>query len=59
MEGALNHDLLKGRNDGGQDVPPAKHLLANGHEVGDRVVAIANELAWAQYAARVAVGETP
>lgn len=43
-EGAFDLELGEGRGDGGQDVSATKHGLTEGHEVGDRVEAIANEL---------------
>jgi hypothetical protein len=43
-KGALNHHLGERRDDRGLHVAATQHGLANGHEVRDRVVAIANEL---------------
>jgi hypothetical protein len=43
-EGAFDHQLGERRNDRGLHVTAAQHGLADGHEVRDRVVAIADEL---------------
>lgn len=43
-EGALDLDLVEGADDGGEHVPPAEHGGADGHEIGDVVLAIADEL---------------
>lgn len=43
-KGALDHDLVQGRHDAGHAVPPAEHVLAELHELGDRVLAVADEL---------------
>lgn len=43
-KGPLDHDLAQRFADRGQDVAAAKHGGAEGHEVGDGVVAIADEL---------------
>lgn len=43
-EGSFDLEFREGGYYGGEDVSPAKHLLADGHEVGDCVVAIADEL---------------
>ena len=43
-EGSFDLEFGQCREDGGKDVAPAQHLFANGHEVGDSVFAIADEL---------------
>jgi hypothetical protein len=43
-KGALDHHLGQRRDDRRLDVAATKHGLANGHEVRDRMVPIANEL---------------
>jgi len=43
-ESALDHQLSKRRDDRWKNVTSAKHGLANGHEVGDGMIAIADEL---------------
>ncbi len=43
-EGTLDLELGKGGGDSGEDVTPAKHGLADGHEIRDGVVAITDEL---------------
>jgi hypothetical protein len=43
-EGALDHQLVEACDDGGLDMAATEHGLANGHEIGDGVVAIADKL---------------
>lgn len=43
-ERPLDHELGEGSDHGGEDVTSAEHGLADGHEVGDGMVAIADEL---------------
>ena len=43
-ECALDHEFCKGRADGREDMAAAKHGCADGHEVCDCVVPIADEL---------------
>ena len=43
-ECAFDHDFGEGGADGGEDVTAAEHRRADGHEVCNRVVAIADEL---------------
>ena len=43
-EGALDHQLGQGRDDRGKHMAAAEHGFAHGHEVGNRVVAIADQL---------------
>jgi len=43
-ERPLHHELGEGSDHGGEDVTSAEHGLADGHEVGDGMVAIADEL---------------
>jgi hypothetical protein len=43
-EGTFDLELSEGRDHRGKHVSPAQHCLADGHELGDGVVAIANEL---------------
>jgi hypothetical protein len=43
-KGAFHHQLGKRRDNRGLDMTAAKHRLANGHEVRNRVLAIADEL---------------
>ena len=41
---ALYHKLGEGGDNGGKNMPPTKHGLADGHEVGNGVIAITNQL---------------
>ncbi len=43
-ERTLDLELDQGGYDGGQDMAATQHRLADGHQVGDGVVSIANEL---------------
>jgi len=43
-EGAFNHQLAERSDNRGLDMATAKHCRANRHEVGDRVVSIADKL---------------
>jgi hypothetical protein len=43
-EGSFDLELDKSMYDGGQDMATAEHGFADGHEIGHRVEAIANQL---------------
>ena len=43
-ERTLDLEFDQGSHDGGQDMAATQHRLADGHQVSDRVVPIANEL---------------
>jgi hypothetical protein len=43
-EGPLDHDLVQQRNDACEDVSPAEHLLAQLHQLSDRVLPISDVL---------------
>lgn len=43
-EGSLDHDFMEEMDDAWQDVPGSQELLAELHELGDRVVAVPDEL---------------